>query len=165
VGGGELAYGPQMLPDGEHLLFTLSTGTGGVERWDKGRIVVQSLKSGERKTVIDGGADGRYVPTGYIVYAFGGVVFAVPFDVKRLQQTGGAVPVVEGVRRGGVTAAAQFSTSATGSLVFIPGPISTSAGLLEVALIDRKGTAEALKLQAGSYDHLRVSPDGKRIAF
>src|SRR5207248_8955010 len=40
VSGGELAYGPQMLPDGEHLLFTLSTGTGGVERWDKGRIVV-----------------------------------------------------------------------------------------------------------------------------
>src|SRR5207302_1213377 len=64
ITGGEQAYGPQMLPDGEHMLFTLSAGQGGVERWDKGRIVVQSLKSGERKTVIDGGADGRYLPTG-----------------------------------------------------------------------------------------------------
>src|SRR5207237_1358533 len=100
VKGDETAHGPQLLPDGQTVLFTLGAGAGagGAERWDKARIVVQSLKSGARKTLIDGGTDARYLPTGHIVYALGGVVFAIPFDARRLQVSGGPVPVVEGVR-------------------------------------------------------------------
>jgi len=176
VDSGEIAHGPQLLPDDETLLFTLVTSTG-ADRWDKGRIVVQSLKSGERKTVINGGSDARYLPTGHIVYALGGVIFAVPFDVGRLEVSGGPVPVVEGVRRGGaaaITAAAvagaptgtaQFSTAANGSLAFLPGPVSLSNGLVQLALVDRRGTVEPLKLQPATYQHPRISPDGKRIVF
>ena len=80
------------------MLFTLATGTA-PERWDKAQIVTHSLRSGERKTLVDGGSDGRYVPTGHLVYAIGGVVFARPMDVRRLEVTGGPVPIVEGVRR------------------------------------------------------------------
>ena len=98
VKDGEQAYGPQILPGGETVLFTLATGTA-AERWDKAQIVTQSLRSGERKTLVDGGSDGRYVPTGHLVYAIGGIVFAVPMDVRRLEVTGGPVPIVEGVRR------------------------------------------------------------------
>jgi serine/threonine protein kinase len=166
VKGGEFAYGPQMLPDGQTVLFTLSTNTSD---WDNGaRIVVQSLKSGERKTVVEGGSDARYLPTGHIVYAVGGVLFAVPFDVRRLQVSGGPVPILEGVMRAGSgqTAVAQFSTGANGSLVFVSGPASPSAGrVAQITLMDRKGTVEPLKLQPGAYDHPRVSPDGTRIAF
>jgi len=50
----ELAHGPQILPDAEHVLFTLATGTSR-DRWDKAQIVVQSLKSGERKTLVGRG--------------------------------------------------------------------------------------------------------------
>jgi serine/threonine-protein kinase len=56
---GELAHGPQLLPDGQTLLFTLATGVSAAERadrWDKARIVAESLKSHERTTVIDGAA-------------------------------------------------------------------------------------------------------------
>ena len=80
---GELAHGPQMLPGGQAVLFTLATGTAG-DRWDKAQVVVQLLKSGERKTLVNGGSDARYLPTGHIVYALGGTLFALPFDVKRL---------------------------------------------------------------------------------
>jgi dipeptidyl aminopeptidase/acylaminoacyl peptidase len=165
IKSGEFAYGPQILPDGQTVLFTLATGA---PDWDKARITVQSLKSGERQTVIDGGTDARYLPTGHIVYALGGVVFAMPFDVRRLQVSGGPVPIVEGVQRAipnGTTGTAQFSTAVNGSLVFIPGPGSPGAERTELALIDRKGAVESLKLQPGSYDHPRVSPDGKRIVF
>ena len=48
VKDGEAAQAPQMLPGGQHVLFTLATGTA-PDRWDKAHIVVQSLKSGERK--------------------------------------------------------------------------------------------------------------------
>ena len=84
---GEAAQSPQTLPDGQHLLFTLATGSG-PDRWDKARVVVQSLTSGERKTLFEGGSDARYLPTGHIVYAVGGSLFAVAFDLQRLKVSG-----------------------------------------------------------------------------
>jgi len=165
VKGGELAYGPQILPGGQTVLFTLAKGTG--DSWDKAHIVVQTLRSGERKILLEGGSDARYLPTGHIVYALGGVLFAVPFDLKRLEVTGGPVPIVEGIRRstGGGTGIAHFSFSDTGSLIYIPGPASTTGTQADLALIDRKGAVEPLKLPLGAYQFPRTSPNGKLIAF
>ncbi|HYN10301.1 MAG TPA: protein kinase [Vicinamibacterales bacterium] len=166
VKDGELAHGPQILPGGQHVLFTLAAGTSG-DRWEKGRIVVQSLATQERKPVIEGGSDGRYLPTGHLVFALSGSLYAVGFDVQRLEVKGGSVPVVEGVRRGpaGTTGAAHFGVSSTGSLVYFSGPALVSSAQLEVVLADRKGATEKLKLPPGSYSTPRVSPDGKQIAF
>src|SRR5207247_8391104 len=80
VKNGELAHGPQLLPDGRHVLFTLGTGNN----WDNAQIAVQSLDSRERKILVQGGSDARVVSTGHLVYGFGGVVFAIRFDRKRL---------------------------------------------------------------------------------
>jgi len=165
VKDGEMALGPQVLPGGQHLLFTLATGNA-PDRWDKARVVVQSLTSGERTTLIEGGSDGRYVPTGHIVYALSGSLLAVAFDVERLEVKGGPVPIVEGVRRtGGTSNAANFSFSNTGSLVYIPGPVSAASGQWDIGLTDRKGGVEPLKLPPAPYSSPRVSPDGTRIAF
>jgi serine/threonine-protein kinase len=161
-----LTHGPQLLPDGHTLLFTIAQRTAAtVDPWDKAQIVVQSLETGDRKTLIEGATDGRYVPTGHIVYALGGTLFARPFDLGKLTFTAGPVPVVEGVLRTTAATAggAHFSFSNAGSLIYLPGP--TSAGQQGLFLFDRKGGAEALKVPAGSYLYPRVSPDGKRIAF
>jgi hypothetical protein len=123
-----VAQGPDMLPDHDTLIFSIAKGVG-VDRWDKAEIVAQSLKSGRRKTLIRGGNDGRYVPTGHIVYALGGTLFAVPFDLGRLEIKGGPVPVVEGVRRPATASgSAYFAFSNTGALVYVPGPLSGSSG-------------------------------------
>ncbi len=166
VRDGEEAQGPQVLPGGEHVLFTLATGTS-LDRWDKARIVVESLKSGERTSLIEGGSDARYVPTGHIVYALGGSLYAVAFDPQRLRVTGEPVPIVEGVRRapGSLTGGAHFSFSNNGSLIYVPGPVSISTAFLEIALIDRTGRVEVLKLPPGPYLMPRVDPEGARIAF
>jgi len=166
VKNGEVAYGPQVLPDGEWVLFTIATANTR-DGWDKAQIVVQSLKTSERKTLVSGGSDGRYVPTGHIVYALGGVLFAVPFDLRHLNVTSGPVPIIEGVSRSntGTSGVAHFSVSATGSLVFVAGPASTLSAQFDLALIDRNGTPQPLKLPPGAYEHPRLSPDGKRIAF
>jgi hypothetical protein len=164
VKSGELAHGPQVLAGGEWVLFTLATA-GAADAWDKAQIVVQSLKTSERKTLVSGGSDARYVATGHLVYARGGVVLAVPFDLRHLAVTGGPVPIVEGVKRSGTTGTAHFSVSSTGSLVLVPGPVSTSAAQSDLALIDRNGTPQPLKLPPGAYEYPRLSPDGKRIAF
>ncbi|MEO6212060.1 MAG: protein kinase [Vicinamibacterales bacterium] len=162
---GEVVYGPQLLPGGGTLLFTIVNRTNAaIDRWTEAQIVVQSLDTGERKTLIEGGSDARYVPTGHIVYAVGGTLFAKPFDLTNLEVTGVAVPVLEGVRRVlGSAGAAHFAFSNAGSLVYVPGPASSAQQ--ELMLFDRKGGAKALGLPPGRYQYPRVSPDGNRIAF
>ncbi|HUV12920.1 MAG TPA: protein kinase, partial [Acidobacteriota bacterium] len=90
---GEFAHGPQVLPGGQSVLFTL----GGTAGWNDAQIMVHSLETGERKVLINGGTDARYVPTGHLVYVRAGTLLAVPFDVGSLEVNGDPVPVVEGV--------------------------------------------------------------------
>ena len=149
VKSGEVAASPQVLP-GATGCCSPSRQRRDAGVWDKAQIVVQSLKTAERKTLVTGGSDARYVPTGHLVYAVGGVVFAVPFDLRQLAVTGGPVPVVEGVKRplSGTSGTAHFAVSSTGSLVFVPGPVTTSSGQSDLALIDRTGTVAAVEAAA-----------------
>jgi len=169
---GEVMFGPQLLPDRDHLLFTVRArieirGAADprlVSAWDNAQIVAQSLKTGERKTLIEGGADGRYVPTGHLVYALGSTLLAVPFDVKKLEKTGGPVPVTEGVVRAGTTSgAAQFSFAANGTMVYFVGN-AFATDETKVALVGRDGKEKSLPLPAGRYSEPRISPDGKQAA-
>jgi serine/threonine-protein kinase len=156
---------PQLLPDGDSILFTLARGTTTSSNfWDKAEVVVQSLATGKRKTLIQGGSEARYLTSGHLVYMVEGTLMAVSFDQRTTTVTSGASPVVEGIRRSPPTAggASQFEVSSNGVLVYVPGP--ARAGQDAVFLYDRKGDATALKLPPGSYAYPRVSPDGKRIA-
>ena len=75
-------YGPQLLPDGDTLLFsTAKRASAAADGLDAGLIEAYPLKTHGRKLLIDGGGDARYVPTGHIVYASEGALFAVPFDL------------------------------------------------------------------------------------
>jgi eukaryotic-like serine/threonine-protein kinase len=166
---GEVAHGPQMLPGGDLVLFTVATGQS-VAAWDNAQIVVQSLRSGRRTTLVSGGSDARYVSTGHIVYAVGGVLYAVPFDLRRLLVTSGPMPVVEGVRRpeAVISGGADFTVSDTGSLAYVPGPVTKATvptSRLQLATLDRSGTFQSIAIPPGPYEHPRVSPDGRRLAF
>jgi serine/threonine-protein kinase len=164
---GEAAYAPQLLPGVRGTLFTLTSGAF----LDKPRLVVQTSTPGERKTLIDEASDGRYLPTGHMVYAVEGKLLAVSFDVRSLKVTSTPVPVIEGVARtaltatGSMTSLAQWSVSTTGSLVYIPGPAADSLFLYNLALLDRTGRTELLQLPPNAYESPRFSPDGRRIAF
>ena len=85
---------PQVLPGGKAVLFTSSTHQDNYEDAD---IVVYSMASGQRKTVQRGGFYARYLPSGHVVYMHEGTLFAVPFDLKRLEVTGQPAPILEGV--------------------------------------------------------------------
>jgi serine/threonine-protein kinase len=160
----ELAHGPQILPGGDAVLFTLATATGS-RGWNNAQIVVQSLKSGERKVLVSGGSDARYVPTGHLVYVVSGTLFAVPFDARRLAVTGGPVPLVIGIQAAGNTGTAQFSFSGNGSLVYIQGGTTPETILKRtIALVDRNGSEKPLGLSGSNYWHPRISPNGKQLA-
>ncbi|HEY1336707.1 MAG TPA: protein kinase, partial [Bryobacteraceae bacterium] len=161
---GESLAAPEALPGG-HILFSSAPATGGAGRWEKAKITVQPAGSTQRKTVLDGGTHARYLSSGRLMYALNGSLFAVPFDLKRLETTGGPVPVIEGVRRGAGTGLAQFDFSIGGSLVYVPGPVAAVANDNILGIIARKGAVEVLKVPRGQYGYPRVSRDGKRIAF
>jgi serine/threonine-protein kinase len=158
---GEWAGSPQLL-DRETVLFTFLEGEP-FDRWDKARIVVQSLKSGQRTTLIEGGSDGRYLPTGHVVYARGGVLYGIPFDAQQLRTQGGAVPIVEGVLRSGAYGTAAWSLADNGTFLYVRGP-APSTEQRAVALSDRAGVVKLLNMPLAAYQDPRVSPDGKWIA-
>ena len=159
VGEGERILRPQMLPGDEWVLFTVRERS---RDWDEAQIVMQSVTTDERRVLINGGQDGRYVPTGHLVYGLNSVLFAVPFDVDSREVTGGPVPLVEGVTAASTTGAVQFSVSSTGSLVYDPG--SSEGDEVTLTWVDRDGNEEPLPAPPRAYDHPRVSPDGTRVA-
>jgi len=160
----EIFHGPQLLPDGRTVLFTVARNTGD-DRWDKAEIVAQSLVDGTRRTLIKGGSDARYVQTGHLVYAVGGTVYAVRFDAATLKVTGEAVPVIAGVRRaaGAQTGATQLAISETGTIAYVPGP-ATLVTSRSLVLGDGRTDAVPLKVPSAVYVHPRVSPNGQVLA-
>src|SRR5262245_46973539 len=161
---------PQMLPDGRTVLFTLRPAVDGETEqspWDKARIVAQSVSDGRRRVLIEGASDARYLPTGHLVYAVAGTMYAVPFDASALEVTGTAVPVIDGVRRstpGQPTSASHVASSANGTLTYLPGPATSATTIsnLVVGGVDRDPVR--LKIPPAAYSQPRVSPDGRMLA-
>ena len=159
VEDGEQARQPQILRGGEAVLFTLSTGPGG---WDEGQVVVQLFETGERRLLVDGGTDARYLPTGHLVYAQSDTLFAVPFDVERLEVTGVPVSLVDEVAEHRGTGAAQFSVSRTGTLVHAAG---SSSAIRTLVWVDWEGREQPLTAEPRAYVVARISPDGTKVAL
>ncbi len=158
----ERAQGPSLLPGGEWLLFTLRNGG---ESWNDGRIVAQSLSSGERRLLVSGGTEPRYVASGHLTFARDGSLFAVPFDPGEVEVTGGQVPLIEGVQvtRGSATGGVFYDLSAAGDLVYINGR-GAGAGDFRLAFYDLQGNLEVLPFDSAVFANARVSPDGRRLA-
>jgi serine/threonine protein kinase len=165
VGEEEIAASPQLLRGGDAVLFTLAKkGDNPGEQWDKARVVIQSLATGERHTVVEGASDARYLPTGHLLYAVAGTVVAVAFDLRTSRVTGQPVTLVDGVRRSPETGVAQMATSDSGTLLYVPGARTWTTHDLRTFLVtDRTGATMAVPLPPGDYDHPRVS--GWRLAY
>ena len=168
LGEGEYAHRlPQVLPDGESLLFTVIKRQ---RSWEDAAVVAQSIRSGKRSVLVENAADGRYLPSGHLVFLRQGTLMATSMDPKRLEVRGGAVGVLDGVQQAvnatngrSDTGAGQWSFSNSGSLAYVPGGIFPDQ---EKALVwvDRDGVVERLQVETGRYVHPRISPDGRRAA-
>jgi Tol biopolymer transport system component len=150
---------PEFLPGGKAVLFAAGRSAA---NWSNAQVVVQSVGGGERRNLIQAGMYPRYAPSGHLVYAQGGNLMAVPFDPKRLAITGAAIPVVEGVLQSTANGNAQYSFSATGSLVYVSGGVQATE--LKLVWVNRNGAEQSLAAPARTYQIPRLSPDGRRIA-
>jgi serine/threonine-protein kinase len=150
---------PELLPGGKAVLF--ADGTSGFS-FANAQVVVQLLGAGERRNLIQAGTNPRYAPSGHLVYAQGGTLMAVSFDPQRLTATGAAVPVLESVLQSTTNGDAQYSISATGTLVYVPGGVQS--GQSKLVWVSRNGAEQPLAAPAHAYQSPRLSPDGRRVA-
>ena len=150
---------PSFLPSGKAVLFSIQPNGAS---FDDALIAVRSLQTGEQRVIAQGGYSPIYLPTGHIVFGRGGVLLAMPFDVRRLEVSGPPVPILEGVAMNTGTGAEQYATAA-GSLVYLPGP--ASATRRELVWVDQRGAVRPIGVEKRPYNDVAVSPDGQRIAL
>jgi len=141
------------MPDGKSLIFT------DVSKQPY-RIVLQSLKSGERKELF-AGVGSYYLPSGHLIYGLqnNNNLFAVAFDPRTSDVKGGAVPIVEGVSQ-------LYAISNSGTLTYIPQAGSGSAQTGRTLVwVNREGKEDPLGTPPNEYRFPKVSPDGTRVAL
>ena len=154
----ELAHWwPQILPDGDHILFTAYRGTA-----EASTIEVFSRTTKQRTVLFSDGVNARYVPSGHLVFAKDETLLAVPFDLDALKVTGGAVSLADDLAMADGEGYAAFDIAPNGTLAYLPS--SSFRAELDVVFVDRRGVARPALPDPARYDNPRLSPDGTRIA-
>ena len=148
-------FNPEVLPNGRGILFT----RGAADRSDEA-IAVASLETGETRTLIPGSM-ATYAHSGHLIYSSERTLYAVPFDPERLEITGTARPIVEGVQP------YDFALSDTGVLAYAPRAAGEEA---ELVWVTRSGVATpvdpAWQFTPPEQNYgWSLSPGGTRVAL
>jgi serine/threonine-protein kinase len=158
---GELTHRwPQVLPGANFVVFTANKGTN----WEDSSIEIQSLKTGQRKTLHKGGSYGRYLSSGHLVYVHQSTLFATAFNLDREELTGLPTAIFDNVTNSVITGGAQFDFSAApsghGTFVYLTG----NGAQTGIYMLDSAGNRQPLRGVPGLYLSPRFSPDGRRLA-
>jgi serine/threonine-protein kinase len=148
---------PEMLPDGEAVLFTVWRGMTA----DASQVCVLDLESRARKTLVENASFARYVPTGHLIFGHEGSVHVVPFDAVRREVTGPAVPLPGPILYDSELGLPYLAFSAGGVLAFVPGGGVRTCQLVSV---DPAGAERPLIEARRGFMYPRFSPDGERLA-
>ncbi len=166
---GHRVASPFLLPGDTAVLYTAydKVWTSGDER-----VMVQPLSpAGASSVLVREAADARYLPSGRLAFLRQGTLFVVPFDAGKMQVSGAAVAVVNGVAQsvatwnsGDLTLAGQYAVSSRGALVYAASP-TPSIPKSELVTVNRQGTITPLSAPAAEYrERIESSPDGKSVA-
>ena len=143
-----------LLPDGtllgsrkdELLVYSLNDG--------KSRVIGKMATSNFTFVPGEGGQ-------GHILHGEGTRLLARPFDSRRLAFTGDDVPVIDGIFTRFNANDYRFAASGQGILAYAPA----DSLLRKMTWVDRSGRAGASFGEPAEYDFLRLSPDGRRVAY
>jgi serine/threonine-protein kinase len=156
---------PSLLPDGQTLMFTRATSrpaSAGVS-WSDAEIVAEDLSTHERRVLVRGGTDAKYLGDGILIYGRSGTIIGARVDPGAPSAGGTPVTLFEGVAEGqGGTGILQYAVSATGTLVTVG---ETTGARSQLVWLDARGTVSPILSDIGIYGSPRFSPDGTRLSF
>jgi Tol biopolymer transport system component len=152
---------PEVLPGGDAALMTILPISG---RLEDARIAVVDLTTGTWTSIVRGGYNARYLPSGIIVYVAGNGLYSVGFDLERRQVRGAPQQVVTDLATvAGAYGIAHFDVAANGTLAYLDAA-RTVAGR-SLVWVDRNGHETPIDLTPRLYSIPRISPDGTRVVL
>jgi serine/threonine-protein kinase len=146
---------PTFTPDGRHVAFT-ALGVGPRNT----HIDLVERASGRRRRLHEGGAGGRVLRSGYLVYldSFYSRLAAVAIDLRTLETTAAGTPLIEGVS---TSPSQSYAVSRDGTLAYVAaGPGNQENRVVRVGL---DGSVATLVERGGNWYQPRMSPDGRRL--
>jgi Tol biopolymer transport system component len=147
---------PQFLPDGKHFLYLAVA----VDPRNSG-IYFATLDGKQNRLVLR--SDHRAIfASGFLLYGRGTTLVGQAFDPESGQLKGEPHPVAERVRDNEIPNSLIFDASYNGILVYQAGAPAT---VRQLAWFDRSGNKVGVIGEAGGYYDVRLSPDGRRLAF
>jgi Tol biopolymer transport system component len=146
---------PRFLPDGRHFLYRLLGGTV------RGRIVVGSLDSPDRKDLLEADSTNVAYSRGHVLFLREATLMAQPFDERTQTLSGAPFPIAEPIQTvpSASTAFGMFAASDDGVLAYQTGESNV---LPQLTWFDRSGTAVAAVAERARYNDVALAPDGKR---
>ena len=153
---------PSFLPDGRHFLYLRASSIPENSGVYLGSLNTKPEEQDSRRLLATTSGP-VFVPSsnsdsGQVLFLRQGTLMAQPFDARRLEPSGEAVPVAEKV--GSFLDYGFFSASSNGVLVYRSG-----AGLdYQLTWLDRQGRVLSKVAEPGRYNSLALSPDGTRVA-
>ena len=149
---------PEPLPGGRWLIFTVLSASG-----QNPRLYLQDLKSGKRELLLQGAGQARYIRTGHLIYGQSRGLSIARFDLRTGRFVGRPAHLVEKIRPPARWELLHFAAGRSGLLVHVPGAAMPPTHRL--IWVDRQGKTQPLVDLAGYCYGLRLSPDGRRVAY
>jgi Tol biopolymer transport system component len=155
---------PQFLPDGRHFLYLRTSADPNQMGVYVGSIDVKP-EAQSLKRLLATNRQAYYAPApnggrGHLIFLRDLTLMAQPFDPDRLELSGDAVPIADGVDSFPGNTYGLFSVSDTGALVYRTG----AGGKLTMTWLDANGNPAGTLGESGDYANPVVSPDQTRIA-
>jgi len=148
-----------LLPGGRQALVYSASFDSGAYRQN---VEMVDLATGELKRLIDDGSNPAYAAPGYIVFSRRDALLTAPFDLARMQVTGGPQSMGAGLWAAGLWTGGRPDVSAAGHLLYPAGEVQHVSRRLAIATLDGAMTdwsADRLPL-----NEVRVAPDGRQVA-
>jgi Tol biopolymer transport system component/predicted Ser/Thr protein kinase len=151
---------PWFLPDGRHFLYTAWSNQP-----ENRAIYVGSLDSKDRKRLMTAEGKAIYVSPGLILYLQSQTLMARPFDADRLEFTGEAQPVAEGIAYNPQLGQSAFYASNEGTLIYRKGIGGGEQASRQWVWIDRAGKRTGPVGAPHNATFVKLAPDDKHAAF
>jgi Tol biopolymer transport system component len=149
---------PVFLPDGKHFLYLAANFSG---QQEYNALFLASLDAQERHLLVSTSANAAYAEPGYLVYLRDKTLLAQRFDSRRYVLSGEQLTLNDDVLYFPGVDRAVFSVAGGAVLVTQTGK---GASISQLTWYDRSGKSSGTVGALGSYNNVRLSPNGRRIA-